>query len=78
MSGLVLSAYSCSPTLDTTLCFLQNNVVIELNGLKIAEDRTFADCGRHMLTALLGLCLPPPRGAKDEYKVGVCPLLFKQ
>ncbi|MEW5304708.1 MAG: hypothetical protein WDW36_007300 [Sanguina aurantia] len=50
------------------LRFDPNNVVIELNGLKIAEDRTFADCGRHMLTALLGLCLPPPRGAKDEYK----------
>lgn len=23
-----------------------NNAVIELNGLKIAEDRTFADCAR--------------------------------
>lgn len=44
------------------------NVVIELNGLKIAEDRTFADCARYMLTTALGLCLPPPHIIIDEYK----------
>lgn len=34
------------------------NVVIELNGLKIAEDKTFADCARFIFTTMLGLCLP--------------------
>jgi translation initiation factor eIF-2B subunit epsilon len=33
--------------------FAETNAVIELNGLKIAEDRTFADCARYMLTAML-------------------------
>jgi hypothetical protein len=27
-------------------CISHDNAVIELNGLKIAEDRTFADCAR--------------------------------
>jgi translation initiation factor eIF-2B subunit epsilon len=44
-----------------------DNVVIELNGLKIAEDRTFGDCARYMLTTLLGLCLPPPPDAAPEF-----------
>ena len=43
------------------------NVVIELNGLKIAEDKTFADCARFMLTTALGLCLPAPLNASQEY-----------
>lgn len=42
-------------------------MVIELNGLKIAEDRTFADCARYMLTALLNLGLPPPPRTPAEY-----------
>eukprot|EP00878_Enallax_costatus_P028251 GHUV01030497.1.p1 GENE.GHUV01030497.1~~GHUV01030497.1.p1 ORF type:complete len:151 (-),score=34.65 GHUV01030497.1:26-478(-) len=33
--------------------FAETNAVIELNGLKIAEDRTFADCARYIFTALL-------------------------
>ncbi len=45
----------------------QNNVVIELNALKIAEDRTFADCAKYMLTALLNLALPPPPKTPAEY-----------
>lgn len=45
----------------------QSNVVIELNGLKIAEDRTFADCARYMLTALLSLALPPPPQTPIDY-----------
>ncbi|GFR46848.1 hypothetical protein Agub_g8488 [Astrephomene gubernaculifera] len=44
-----------------------SNVVIELNGLKIAEDRTFADCARYMLTALLALGLPPPPRTPQDY-----------
>ncbi len=46
----------------------QENVVIELNGLKIAEDKTFADCARFILTTCLGLCLPAPRGVIAEYQ----------
>jgi translation initiation factor eIF-2B subunit epsilon len=46
----------------------QENVVIELNGLKIAEDKTFADCARFILTTCLGLCLPPPPGIAKEYE----------
>lgn len=33
--------------------FAETNAVIELNGLKIAEDRTFADCARYIFTAML-------------------------
>jgi NDP-sugar pyrophosphorylase family protein len=44
------------------------NVVIELNGLKIAEDKTFADCARFMLTTALGLCLPAPLAVSREYR----------
>lgn len=44
------------------------NVVIELNGLKIAEDKTFADCARFMLTTALGLCLPAPLAISREYR----------
>lgn len=46
----------------------QENVVIELNGLKIAEDKTFADCARFILTTCLGLCLPPPSSIAEEYE----------
>ena len=46
----------------------QENVVIELNGLKIAEDKTFADCARFILTTTLGLCVPPPPGIPKEYE----------
>lgn len=47
--------------------FAVNNVVIELNALKIAEDRTFADCAKYMLTALLNLALPPPPKTPADY-----------
>lgn len=46
----------------------QENVLIELNGLKIAEDKTFADCARFMLTTMLGLCLPHPPATRPEYR----------
>lgn len=46
----------------------QENVVIELNGLKIAEDKTFADCARFILTTCLGLCLPAHKGVIAEYR----------
>ena len=34
--------------------FSQSNAVIELNGVKIAEDRTFADVARYVFTTILG------------------------
>jgi hypothetical protein len=37
----------------------QGNAVVELNALKLAEDRTFADLSRYIFTALLALALPP-------------------
>jgi translation initiation factor eIF-2B subunit epsilon len=39
--------------------FHQNNAVIELNALKIAEDRTFADCARFILVTILGAIRVP-------------------
>ncbi len=42
--------------------------VIELNGLKIAEHRDFADCARYILTSVLGLCLPAPPRVKADYR----------
>ncbi|KAF8069524.1 translation initiation factor eIF-2B subunit epsilon [Scenedesmus sp. PABB004] len=47
--------------------FAETNAVIELNGLKIAEDRTFADCARYIFTAMLQLCLPCPPWVSPEY-----------
>ncbi len=46
----------------------QDLAVIELNGLKIAEDRTFADCARHVFASILDLCLPPPATCKTDYQ----------
>ena len=46
----------------------QDLAVIELNGLKIAEDRTFADCARHVFASILDLCLPYPATCKPEYQ----------
>lgn len=40
--------------------------VVELNGLKIAEDKTFADCASAILTTVLGLCFPAPPRTKAE------------
>ena len=40
--------------------------VVELNGLKIAEDRTFADCASAILTTLLGMCFAAPARTKPE------------
>lgn len=48
--------------------FEQDLAVIELNGLKIAEDRTFADCARHVFASILDLCLPYAANCKTEYQ----------
>lgn len=37
---------------------MQENAIIELNALKIAEVRTFADCARYVLTTLMNLPMP--------------------
>ena len=50
------------------LRFDQTNAVIELNGLKIAEDRTFADCARYIMTAMLDLCAPAAPHVASEYR----------
>lgn len=47
--------------------FDQTNAVIELNGLKIAEDRSFADCARYIFTTMTAMCAPAPAWVKDEY-----------
>ena len=46
--------------------FDKSNVIVELNSLKIAEDRTFADCARFIAVALLGLALPAPPGVEAQ------------
>ena len=47
--------------------FDPSNAVVELQGLKMAENRTFADLARYILTSLLGLSLPAPRDASPEF-----------
>jgi translation initiation factor eIF-2B subunit epsilon len=46
--------------------FEQANAVVELQGLKMAENRSFADLARYILTTLLGLSLPPPPDVAPE------------
>ena len=48
--------------------FDQTNALIELNALKIAEDRTFADCARFIFTTIVGLCFPVAKTVSKEYK----------
>eukprot|EP00898_Chlorokybus_atmophyticus_P000815 jgi/Chlat1/1734/Chrsp13S02153 len=38
----------------------QDNVVLEINALKMAYNRTFADCAGSLFTAILHLALDPP------------------
>jgi translation initiation factor eIF-2B subunit epsilon len=49
--------------------FDPSNAVVELQGLKMAENRTFADLARYILTSLLGLSLPSPPDASPEFVV---------
>lgn len=44
------------------------NAIVELNGLKIAENKTFADVSRYVLSTVLALCLTAPLGLDPEYK----------
>jgi translation initiation factor eIF-2B subunit epsilon len=46
----------------------QNLAAIELNSLKLAENRTFADVARYLFTCLLSLCLPAPVRTREEYR----------
>ena len=45
-----------------------DNAIVELNSLKLAENRTFADLARYVSTTLLGLCLTAPARLDEEYK----------
>ena len=45
-----------------------DNAIVELNSLKLAENRTFADVARYVLTTLMGLCLTAPARLDPEYK----------
>jgi hypothetical protein len=54
--------------------FDQTNAIIELNALKIAEDRTFADCARYIFTTILGelqacLSLMPSQAVPPQPRV---------
>lgn len=46
--------------------FAESNVVVELQGLKMAENRSFADLARYILTTLLALSLPAPPDCLKE------------
>jgi translation initiation factor eIF-2B subunit epsilon len=46
-----------------------DNAVIELNGLKIAEVRTFADCAKYLVSTMLSLGFSPaPPRTRGEYR----------
>jgi translation initiation factor eIF-2B subunit epsilon len=46
--------------------YAQANAVVELQGLKMAENRTFADIARYVLMTVLGLALPAPADVTKE------------
>ena len=46
----------------------QDLAVIELNGLKIAEARDFADNASYIMTTILSLCLPAAPRVREEYR----------
>ncbi len=46
----------------------QDLAVIELNGLKIAEARDFADNACYITTTILALCLPAAPRVREEYR----------
>jgi len=47
--------------------FDQANATIELNALKLAENKTFADCANFIFTTIMGMCLLPPKQLDPEY-----------
>lgn len=46
----------------------QDLAVIELNGLKIAEARDFADNASYIMATILSLCLPAAPRVREEYR----------
>lgn len=46
----------------------QKNAVLELNSLKIAEARDFADIASYTITTILSLCLPAAPRVRKEYR----------
>jgi len=47
--------------------FSKENVVLELNGLKLAEMRSFVDCANSIFTTMLQMCMPPPNHIDPVY-----------
>eukprot|EP01025_Chloroclados_australasicus_P039217 TRINITY_DN4049_c0_g1_i4.p1 TRINITY_DN4049_c0_g1~~TRINITY_DN4049_c0_g1_i4.p1 ORF type:complete len:811 (+),score=137.04 TRINITY_DN4049_c0_g1_i4:333-2435(+) len=47
--------------------FSLDNAQIELNGLRLAENRSFADCARFMFTSICELCCPVPEWVPQGY-----------
>jgi len=45
----------------------ERNIVVELQGLKLAEDRSFSDLARFAVITLISLALPPPPQISKEY-----------
>jgi len=45
-----------------------DNAIVELNSLKLAENRTFADVAKYVLSTLLSLCLQAPARVEGEYR----------
>ena len=50
--------------------FDQDNAVIELNSLKIAEDRTFAEVARYVFVTILGELCPGRRACDPRRCLG--------
>eukprot|EP00210_Caulerpa_lentillifera_P002171 g2085.t1 len=48
--------------------FSKENVVLELNGLKLAELKNFVDCANYIYTTLLQMCMPPSEFIKPIYR----------
>ena len=48
--------------------------MLELNGLKLAEVRTFVECANYIFTTLLQMCMPPPPHIRQDYR----PLFAKE
>ena len=46
--------------------YAQANAVVELQGLKMAENRTFADIATYVLMTVLGIALPAPADVTKE------------
>lgn len=44
------------------------NAIVELNSLKLAENKTFADVARYVFGAIMSLTFPAPVGVSQEFR----------